>query len=223
MYKYLRYVGILLFTVFRKVFGLVWFYVAVPFRGYARNVVYNYVLQNRVYLKRLWERPLNGRAPGHFIIHDKETFCYKINAYHGTDGGYIKYRKISWLEYQLTYWLIWGWLDDDANQDTTDKGYVQTIVDGERLEVLPHQIDAELKKDLTEFDIYGNTFDLGDRRAEYPIFEFWSSTLWNIRNTAYNFKYMQWEENRPEMLFYHKVGEYQFGYRPDGRLVFGLM
>ncbi len=222
IYKYIRYTAVLLFTVFRKVFGLVWYYVAVPFRAYARNVVYNYVLQNRVYLKRLWERPLNGRVPGHFKLDGVEIFCYVIDAFHGTEGGYIKYRKIHPVEYHLVYWVLWGWLDDDANQDTTDKGYVRSIVEGERLAVLPRQICVELKKDLTEFDIFGNSFDLGDRRAEHPIFEFWSSTLWNVRNTAYNFKYMQWEENRPEMLFYHKVGEFQFGYRRDGRLVFGM-
>jgi len=220
MYKYLRYAGVLAWTLFRKVFGLVWFYVAVPFRAYARSTVYNYVMQNNLHLKRLLERNVRTIRSNTMF---NNVVMYVIDPYHGTDGGYILYRKISWLEYHLVYWLIWGWLDDDSNQDTTDKGYIQTIVDGDRLEVLPHQIDAELKKDLTEFDIYGNSFDLGDRRAEHPIFELWSSTLWNIRNTAYNFKYMQWEEIRSEMLFYHKVGKYQFGYRPDGRLVFGLM
>lgn len=209
--KYIRYVNILLWTLIRKAFGLVWFYVAVPFRAYARNTVYNYVLQNDLYLKRLLERPIS-----------RESYSYyTIKPFHGTDGGTIEHRKVSWLEYQLVYWFIWGWLDDDANQDTTDKGYIQTIVNGERLEILPGEIEVELIRDLTEFDIYGNSFDLGDKRAKFPIFEFWSSTLWNIRNTAYNFKYMQWEEERPEYLFYHKIGNYEFGYNEDGRLVFG--
>ncbi len=217
MYKYLRYVGILLWTVFRKVFGLVWYYVAVPFRAYARNVVYNYVLQNKLYLKRLLERPI---TPIHRNEMFKPILLYVIEPYHGTEGGAIAFRRVSWLEYHLVYWTIWGWLDDDSNRDTFDQGYNRTVITGERLAFLPEFIRKSLARANEKYTFFGNSFDLGDVRAEYPSFDFWSSTLWNIRNTAYNFKYMQWEENRPEMLFYHRVGEYQFGYHPDGRLVF---
>ena len=204
MYKYMRYAGILVWTLFRKYFGLVWFYVALPFRKYARNVVYNYVLQNGLYLKRLLERPILSMtvSPG--------VLSYKIAPYHGTDGGYINHRKVSWLEYQLVYWFIWGWLDDDSNEDTFDKGHVATIMRGERLRWFP----KKCLESVPEVQ-YGNSFDLGDARE--PAFHFWASTLWLWRNTAYNFKYMQWEENRPEMLFYHVVGGLGFGYLPSGR------
>lgn len=202
MYKYVRYIGILLWTVIRKPVGLVWFYAAVPFRKYARNVVYNYVLQNGVYLKRLLERPIDTTTTGHTP--------YKIGAYHGTQGGYINYRQISKVEYCLVYWLIWGWLDDDSNEDTFDKGHIDTILRGERLLWFP----GEYLEDVPEVQ-YGNSFDLGDARE--PTFHFWASTLWLWRNTAYNFKYMQWEENRPEMLFYHVYGGWEFGYLPSGR------
>lgn len=183
----------LAFELFRKVFGLVWFYVAVPFRKYARNTVYNYVLQNDIYLKRLLERPILPLENGQ----------YYINPYHGTNGGYIKYRKISLVEYQLVYWLIWGWLDDDANYDTFDQGYVDTILNNERMKWFPKQL---LKG--CEGKQFGNSFDLGDKRSKE--FHFWGSTLWNIRNTAYNFKYMQAvEEPSKEM---HNVKFSIFGY-----------
>ena len=212
MYKYLRYAGIILFTAFRKVFGLVWYFVAVPFRGYARSVVYNYVLQNGLYLKRLLERPIEDAHHG-----------WVIKPFHGSDGGYIEHRKVSWLKYQLVYWFIWGWLDDDSNYDTFTKGHNGTIIRGERQQWLPSFIVKALEKANEKETPFGNSFDLGDRRAEFACFDFWSATLWTWRNTAYNFKYMQWEENRPEMLFYHTVGSWKFGYKADGRLVFGGM
>lgn len=173
--KYLEYMGILLWTVVRKPVGLVMIYLALPFRAYARNVVYNYVLQNDVYLQRLLERSI-------VVMRDK----YLILPYHGTNGGYIRKRTVSWIEYKLVYWFIWGWLDDDSNHDTFDYSFV-----------------SEKKKQWGWFDfvtlgieepLYGNSFDLGDVRSENPGFNFWATTAWTWRNTAYNFRYMQWEK-----------------------------
>ena len=53
--KYLRYILILVLKLVGKVVGVPMFYLLLPFRAYARNRVYNYVLQNNVYLKRLEE------------------------------------------------------------------------------------------------------------------------------------------------------------------------
>ena len=132
--KYLRYIGILFWTLFRKVFGLVWYYMAIPFRRYARNVVYNYVLQNGIYLKRLLDRPILGipNKPQNLYIDNKYVFGYKINPYHKTDGGYIKFRNISRIEYEFVYWFIWGWLDDDSMHDTMAVKYNVSIIHGER-------------------------------------------------------------------------------------------
>lgn len=210
MYKYIRYVGILLFTVFRKIFGLLWYFIAVPFRAYARNVVYNYVLQNNIYLKRLLERPINKTRSG-----------YRISPGNGSKGGYIIKRTVSSREYYLVYWFIWGWLDDDSYCDTTSETFLKEHVNDDR--------DNQLHKDSV-LSVYlskcnGNAFDRGD--AIESNWCGWMSIKWNIRNTAYNFKYMQWEERRPEMLFYHEIRSYHFGYLPSGkrkgRLVFGAM
>ena len=181
MYKYIRYIGIMLFIPFRKVFGLVWYFAVVPFRGYARNVVHNYVLQNDIYLPRLLERP---------II--KEQSRYIIQPYHGTQGGYIKYRYIYWLEYQLVFWLLWGWVDDDSNHDTMSGGKIDGMY-------------------------FGNAFDLGDKRAKYPEFKFKESTKWLCRNTAYNFKYSL-HECLPtnKNFFYFKFLGTHWGYLPNG-------
>lgn len=182
--KYLEYVAILLFTLIRKPIGLIWIYAAIPFRFYARNVVYNYVLQNGIYLQRLLERPIVD-----------EGNCYTIQAYHNTTGGWIKKRKVSWLEYKLVYWLIWGWLDDDSNEDTFSWGQVEDL----RLEwTWFHNATINLIKPK-----YGNSFDLGDVRAIYPAFNFWATTAWTWRNTAYNFRYMQWEKHCNDKNLWH--------------------
>jgi len=179
--NYLHFIGILLFTIVRKTVGLVWYYFVVPFRFYARNTIYNYVLENNIYLARL-----NERNPKR--VSDD---MYEIAPFHGSDGGYIKYRKVSRLEYEFVFWFIWGWLDDDSNHDTFSSGFNQTIIDGERKTYLPKFIIKSLIRDnSTENNkVFGNSFDIGDRRKEYPEFGFWSATLWNIRNTGYNFQY----------------------------------
>ena len=212
MYKYVRYLSVLIFTLFRKVFGLAWFFIAVPFRRYARNRVYNYVLKHDIYLPRLLERPITET--------DTE---YKISPYHDTTGGYIKKRYVSWIEYQLVYWLIWGWLDDDAFCDTTSKVFMYEHLDDRRGQDLVS--DKKLLKCLEKCK--GNSFDKGDALESNfcPIM----TIKWNIRNTAYNFKYKQYEENRKAMLFYKVLFGYGFGYLPTkeseygakkGRLVF---
>ena len=53
--KYLRYILILVLKLVGKIIGVPMFYLLLPFRAYARNRVYNYVLQNDIYLPRLIE------------------------------------------------------------------------------------------------------------------------------------------------------------------------
>lgn len=193
--KYLEYVSILLFTLFRKVFGLVWIYVALPFRHYANNVVFNYVLANGVYLQRLLERPISD-----------DGIAYSIHPYHGTNGGWIKKRKVSWLEYKLVYWLIWGWLDSDCNDDTFDYGHVERLTREGGL--LGWIVKGATRKQ------YGNSFDLGDARESN--FHFGATTQWNFRNTAYGFKYMQYEKSPTDKnLFLFTIGSWQFGWKKD--------
>lgn len=204
--KYIEYIAILLWTIIRKTIGVPITMMIIPFRGYARNVIYNYVLQNDIYLQRLLERPIERESRSY----------YKIEPYHGTLGGFISYRKISYIEYKLVYWFIWGWLDDDSNEDTYDKGYNKTIISGERLSFIGSGIKADLQRDIDKVKVFGNSFDLGDKRSEYPLFGFWSALLWSIRNTAYNFKYMQMEKHISDKnIFMIKLGKWKFGWKQD--------
>lgn len=212
--KYVRYLLIVAFALVRKVIGLFWFYPVLPFRRWARSVVYNYTLQNGLYLKRLLERPISKVEGG-----------WNILPYHGTKhGGYIKYRKVNKFTYLVAFWLVWGWVDDDSNHDTMDKGHTEKVITGEHFGWLPQWLRNCCKN--IEWKSHGNTFDTGD--ALESEFHWLGSTLWLIRNTAYNFKYSL-HECRPEdkghfYIRFPALG-WHFGFIPNegshyGRLVY---
>lgn len=193
--KYIEYLLILAWHVLSKVIGVFWFFVAVPFRRYARNTVYNYVLDNGVYLKRLEERPITKRPSYYFIA-----------PFHNAKGGMIKRRHVSKLEYTLVFWLIWGFLDDDANDDTFDIGRVEEL--RKESKVWAFFLRGAKRNQ------YGNSFDLGDARVNN--FHFFASMFWNNRNTAQNFLYMQFQKKTQPFL--HTIAGRQFGWgvAPDG-------
>lgn len=122
------------------------------------------------------------------------------------NDGYIKYKKVSFLEYCLAL-FIWIWFDDDSNYDTHDG--VETN----------ENIDKP----------FGNTFDLGDLRGQYPIVDSKKTFYWICRNTFYNANYM-FEEIREDDKnnFYIKLPwiKWHFGFIPytnstrKGRLVY---
>ena len=174
--KYLRYVLILVLNLVGKVVGVPMFYLLLPFRAYARNRVYNYVLKNNVYLKRLEERDYKIDNGVYYPTNiSKKSFKLK-------NDGYIKYKKVSFLEYCLAL-FIWVWFDDDSNYDTHDGN--------ESLETLDKP--------------FGNTFDLGDLRAEYPIVDGMKTFKWICRNTFYNANYMFEEIRENDKNFFFKV------------------
>ena len=200
--KYLRYILILVLNLVGKVVGVPMFYLLLPFRAYARNRVYNYVLQNNVYLKRLEEREYKLSGFGYAITkasHKK----FRLNGL-----GFIEYKKVSFLEYCLAL-FIWVWFDDDSNYDTHDGN----------------------ESEETIIKPFGNTFDLGDLRAEYPIVDGMKTFKWICRNTFYNANYM-FEEIREhnKYNFFKVIKIFGFttiwGYIPyenstrKGRLVF---
>ena len=186
--KYLRYVLILFLKLVGKVVGVPMFYLLLPFRAYARNRVYNYVLQNDIYLKRLEEREYKLSGFGYAITkasHKK----FRLNGL-----GFIEYKKVSFLEYCLAL-FIWVWFDDDSNYDTHDGIETNETLDKP----------------------FGNTFDLGDLRAEYPIVDGMKTFKWICRNSYYNFGYM-FEEIREHNKYnfyikFPKIG-WHFGFIP---------
>ena len=198
--KYLRYILILVLNLVGKVVGVPMFYLLLPFRAYTRNRVYNYVLQNNVYLKRLEERAYKLDNGVYYPTNiSKKSFKLK-------NDGYIKYKKVSFLEYCLAL-FIWVWFDDDSNYDTHDGN--------ESIETLDKP--------------FGNTFDLGDLRAEYPITDGMKTFKWVLRNSYYNANYMLEEIRENDKNFFYiqfpKL-KWHFGFIPysnstrKGRMVY---
>ena len=181
--KYLYYTFLVLFTLFRKVFGLVWYWFAVPFRAYARNTVYNYILQNGIKLKRFEER---------------------------VPKPYIKFRKVTKLEYYLVVFFIWIFLDDDSGADTFSKGHNDTYINKERY--IPEYFRQLLIKANNKAS-NGSYFDKGDDIKS--CFDVLSCFIWNGRNTAYNFSYLFEQISNEDLVFYKEVFGLKFGWEQD--------
>lgn len=217
----IKWLLIVLFTPVRKVLGLFLFWPAMLFRGYARNVVFNYKLNNGLWLKRLYERPMSRQQ--NKIFNSQIT----IHPYHETAGGFISTRYVSPFEYFFVYWFIWGWLDDDSNYDVMDLGYVQAILRGEHKKPITMKLFRRaLERDVAYMKrcLYGNAFDLGDKRnlSKHSAFRLVSTALWVMRNTAYNFKYDQYEtcdETKTWLLVVNLFGSsYEIGWAKDGEV-----
>ena len=174
--KYLRYILILVLKLVGKIIGVPMFYLLLPFRAYARNRVYNYVLKNNIYLPRLEDKNYVLENGVYYPLNlSKKNFKLKNN-------GYIKYKKVSKLEYFLAL-FIWIWFDDDSNYDTHDGN--------ESIETLNKP--------------FGNTWDLGDLRGKYPIVDMKKTFFWICRNTFYNFGYMYEEIRENDKNFFFKI------------------
>ena len=200
--KYLRYILILILKLVGKIVGVPMFYILLPLRHKARHIVYNYVLQNDIYLPRLLERD--------YKLNNKKDRYYPQNLSHKKFNlkslAYINYEKISSFRYYL--WLcVWIWFDDDSNYDTHDG----------------------IETSETPLKPFGNTWDLGDLRNKYPIVDGMKTFKWIVRNTFYNHNYM-FEEIREDSKYnfyiqFPKI-KWHFGYIPysnstrKGRLCF---
>ena len=203
--KYLRYTLIILLKLLGKIVGIPIFYLVLPFRAYSRNRVYNYVLQNDIYLPRLLERKWTlDKESGLYFPQNKSRKVFNLK-----NDAYIKYRKVSKVEYYFAL-MLWIWVDDDSNYDTHNGS----------------------EKEETILKPFGNAFDLGDLRGNYPIVDYKKTFFWICRNTFYNFNYM-FEEIREndKNSFYVKFSIFGFtthwGFIPyengrrQGRLIFG--
>ena len=210
--KYIKYLLIVIFALIAKYLGMFWFWLAVPFRKYARNVVQSYALQYGIKLKRLMERhPYKAANP----------FGWQLQNVHNVPGGgFIEYRKVSTIKFYIVLFLIWGWLDDDANQDTFDAGHNQHFIDGKFKDTWQAKLwrKSLIKANQSAAGKFGNTFDLGDWRGDQPLFNFPSALIWNTRNTAQNFGYLLETTCNKKRIFLHKLWKWEFGYVSDGKV-----
>jgi hypothetical protein len=204
---------------------IIWLHIAIAYirRREARKIVYNYVMQNNIYYKRL-------NVDRHIMIsiRNGSLVGYRIyNKEFNVQTGQIPYMKVNAFEYWFTIFTQYGWFDDDCRADTVAIGYGKDILAGKHFTWFPKWLLKLIQKeqDLIDKQIDGNAFDMGMTRPAFyaPIL----STLWMIRNTAYNFNYVFEDIDTNSKDFWYvdfkKIG-WHFGFLPKdsqrpGRMV----
>ncbi len=210
--KYINYIVSVPITLFNKLFGMVWPFAIVWARAWARGVVHSYTLEHGFACKRLMERSPKWDGNG-WVLQD----IHNVGR-----TGYIGKRDVSWIEYQLAKHIVWKWLDDDSNEDTFAKGHSLQYINGERRwPIFNDWLVSVLAKEVAN-TTYGNTFDLGDKRADNPNFRLMSMLIWNTRNVAQNAAYLDDVICDESMVFQWKIGKYVFGWEKDGAPVNGV-
>lgn len=160
----------------------IWFLlVARHFRKKARNVVYCYTLENRLTgrMKRLWERTPT-LSPDGFALHPSGF----LSSSSGRVFDNYPYHT-PWWKFQLYFWLVWVWCDDDSVSDTYDDGHCRTFIDGERKDTWQAKVFGKWLDIPREPD--SKAFDFGDLIE--PRFKWIPSLIWQYRNTTMNLKY----------------------------------
>lgn len=196
---------------------IIWIHLCIAYmlRGYSTHVVFNYVLENNIWLPRLLERK--------YVLNEEHGIYYPTLVRNSVKlKGYLVYEKISKLKYTLVLWLLWIWVDNDSGRDTASQGFTEKLANGEVWKWLPNFIRNFVKKELEYMknnpNAYGNAWELGDARKDMCPEWYWiASIYWIIRNTAYNFNYMfeECSENDPKYFYieFPKLG-WHFGYIP---------
>jgi hypothetical protein len=200
--KYLTWFLLVLLTPIRKIAGVFWYWVVVWFRAYARNYVYNYVLQNNIDMCRLSERYPEETSDG-WILKDVHNVGY---------NGYIHKRKVNTFMYWLLVLVVWGWVDDDSNQDTFDAGHNNRYINGDLSDTWQAKLWRKQLAEANNKSTFGNTFDLGDLRAANPDFSFPAALIWNTRNTGYNFQYLWHTTSNKDRVWNVKFWGMEFGW-----------
>ena len=226
--KYLRFVGVLgwkllakmvvyiaaVLVVFGSIYGYLlagWMVVAYKLRHYSTGVVFSYTLKNGLYLPRLTNNPL---------IEIVEVYKgWELHSKQYNKIGYVRDRDVSWIKYQLVYWLLWGWVDNDCDRDTVPIGYGRDILEGKHFANAPVWFLKRIAKEQAYLETRedGNAFARGDVLESNwtPVL----STMWMFRNLAYNFNYSleEMEETNPLWFYYHNEKlKWHFGYIPSG-------
>lgn len=163
----------------QNIIGLVWWFVAFPFRKKARNIVYNYMYANGLSFPRM---PKARKVGARWLFEN--------------NVGYIKYNKVTRLEFEIYRLLFWSWIDDDASLVGTAEFHAVDVYGSwseKRSDDDVMLSDGSYTNIGANFVTKGSFFKIGELQNENTItdiFKFYKvSWLWNVRNTAYNFRY----------------------------------
>jgi len=207
----LHFLFMIIGTVFYVLLGFIQipYLLVVPFRGWLRNYVYNYVIENKLDLPRLYERYKGKESSLQYYLEPTN--------HPETNGGYIIKRPTN----KYVFWIIiWFWLliDDDSYCDTFSAGHNNTYLTGERkfLGFIP--LNNSLGRSLLvgpvceNESIRGNSFDIGDKRTLNPKTNLLGQLIWNGRNPSYNFNYFFVESNSDKNKYHFEISDMKFGW-----------
>ena len=195
-YLILNYINYDIFIIIGLII-LSLFIIAYSTRRYSRAIVYSYTLENRLYLPRLTNEPFTTIE-----------WCGNINSWMLTNlkyctRGFVEKIEVSKLKYNLVYWLLWGWVDDDCDKDTYHIGYAYDIINKKHLKWAPEFFRNLVRKELNIANKKPlvNSFAIGNDLEENwtPIL----SILWMFRNLAYNFNYSLEEMREDSKDFFY--------------------
>jgi hypothetical protein len=199
--KYAYVIGlILIFTGWYITGGVILGFIilAFIFRRETRSIVYNYVLVNGVYLKRLEEVNITEES-GQYIF-DSEAGTYLL-----------KKRKVYKWQFYIAV-CFWGFVNDNPEYDTVPTGYGLDIINKLHFAYMPDWFRKYVAKEQSRLDneLEGRAFQLADSRTKVylPLL----STLWYLRNSAYNFNYLFEEIREDDPNNFYKVITI-FGYK----------
>ncbi len=146
--KFLKYVSVFIPSVLIGIFSTVWYWLVRDFRAKARNIVYNYMLQND---KPIWQ--INNYL-----------YSEKFDGYI-TEIGYVQYTEVSYIKYLWWKWTVWIWLDDDCENDTYN---INVINKKSWYKTNKSYFGKILLNNTLGYELFGTAFALGDNRADKP-------------------------------------------------------
>lgn len=189
--KYIKYLWILFISRLVGIISIVWYWIIKDYRGKARNIVYNYNLNNK---KGMWQLAdyVWGEEYGGWL----------------SKRGNIKYVKVNYLQYLWWKWLVWIWLDDTCENDTfnivninskswyiTNKSFFGKI----------------LLRNTLSYKIAGTAFELGDKRIDNPA-DSVVNEIHHLYTSDSNFDHMYMYTSDRNDIFIHTFAGRYFGW-----------
>lgn len=150
--KYTKYILILLLSTLVGIISIVWYWLIRDYRATARNVVYNYILKNKIQLWQLSRYVPNNKFDGYI-----------------TDVGLVKFNDVSYIKYLWWKWVVWIWLDDNCENDTFN---INVITKKSWYETSKKYFGKILLDNTLGYKLYGTAFTLGDKRNDEPAISF---------------------------------------------------
>ena len=205
MRKYLYYIRIVIAGKLISMFSIVWYFIIYPFRGTARDIVYNYVLKNNIFLKDLLRyKP----------YYDQDSNAWVLNK-DNKITGYVYYKDVSYWKYFIFKWGVWVWINDRAKYDTIDLdiNYDFLLQYNRIIPRLGLWLTNKLLSPTRDIHVIGSAFEKGSTRKRFPITYLPAQLLFIFKVADTNYDYLMYFTRNKDILFYKKIWKFEFGWK----------